>query len=281
MLPSRAPHALDPAADQLARKSARLTDRFISGREPAFLARNTRLLDDYFLQGYEQSLVGPGLALDRQPYAIIALGGYGRGEQCICSDVDLLILFKKKVPRGAEALVQEMVYPLWDLGMDVGHATRSIQECIAAATENIEVLTALLDARFVCGQSLLYTQLTEAMRNKLLKRRARKVITTLVQNNLERHLRQGDSAGLLEPNLKEGQGGLRDYHTMLWIARIKSGLRQARDLEYRGYLSHEEFQTLKTSLNFIWKVRNRLHFADRPQMRPAATSNIRPAWRRR
>ncbi len=253
------PRALDPAAGQLAGKRAQLIDRFVKGREPAFMAAHARLLDEYFLRGYEQSLVGPNLAMDRQPYAIVALGGYGRGEQCVWSDVDLLILFRKKVPRGAEELVQEMVYPLWDLGLDVGHATRSIQECLGTAAENIEVLTALLDARFVCGQSLLYTQLTADVRDKLLKRRARKVIATLVQNNLERHLRQGDSSGLLEPNLKEGQGGLRDYHTMLWIARIKSGLRQPRDLEYNGYLSHDEFRKLEASLRFTWEVRNRLH----------------------
>lgn len=226
---------------------------------PAFMDAMAALVDDYFQTSFATSAVGPRMDMTRNPYAIIALGGYGRGAQCVQSDVDLLILFEKRVPKEAEGLVQEIVYPLWDVGLDVGHATRSLKECHSLAGRHFDILTPLLDARFVCGMSRLYTALTRQLRQKVIQRQARKIIDWLVETNRARHDRFGDSAYLLEPNLKEGQGGLRDFHTMLWIARIKSDLSQPRDLEYMGFLSHEEFEQLEEALGFIYTVRNRLH----------------------
>jgi [protein-PII] uridylyltransferase len=238
----------------------RLIARLLKGKEPDFLKQHARLLDDYFRQAFETSTVGPRMDISKNPYAIIALGGYGREEQCIHSDVDLLFLFKKKVPREAENLIQEIIYPLWDIGLDVGYATRSLKECLALAGKDFEVLTPMLDARFVCGWSLIYTNLLDEFREKIIAKKSRNIINWLVENNEMRHAHFGDSAYLLEPNLKEGQGGLRDYHTMLWIARIAYNVKEPRDLEYLGLLSHEEFQALNRSIAFIWNVRNRIHY---------------------
>ncbi|MEJ2661548.1 MAG: nucleotidyltransferase domain-containing protein, partial [Desulfobacteraceae bacterium] len=101
-------------------------------------------VDEYFLSSFAQSEIGPQMGIMRNPYVLIALGGYGRAEQCVFSDIDLLFLFEKKVPPEAEALVREIVYPLWDMGLEVGHATRSIKECLKLARQDFEVLTALL-----------------------------------------------------------------------------------------------------------------------------------------
>lgn len=128
---------------------------------PAFMDAMAALVDDYFQTSFATSAVGPRMDMTRNPYAIIALGGYGRGAQCVQSDVDLLILFEKRVPKEAEGLVQEIVYPLWDVGLDVGHATRSLKECHSLAGRHFDILTPLLDARFVCGMSRLYTALTQ------------------------------------------------------------------------------------------------------------------------
>jgi len=174
--------------------------------------------------------------------------------------VDILLLFEKKVPETAAELVREIIYPLWDLGMDVGHATRSLSECISEAKNDIEVLTAMFDARFLCGMSTLYSALMEKLRDAFVHRQSGKMIRRLIERNRERHNSFGDSSYLLEPNLKEGQGGLRDYHTLLWIARIRNNLTQPRDLEYDGLFTHEEYNTLRRSLTFIWDVRNRLHY---------------------
>jgi [protein-PII] uridylyltransferase len=247
------------AAGELQQKTQALIARFLKGKEPDFLKQHARLLDDYFRQAFETSMVGPRMDIGKNPYAIIALGGYGREEQCIHSDVDLLFVFKKKVPKEAENLIQEIIYPLWDIGLDVGYATRSLKDCLTLAGKDYEVLTPMLDARFVCGWSLIYANLLEQLREGIVVKKSRNIINWLVENNEMRHAHFGDSAYLLEPNLKEGQGGLRDYHTMLWIARIAFNAKQFRDLEYLGLLSHEEFQTLNRSIAFIWGVRNRMH----------------------
>ncbi len=246
-------------ARELRQKTHGLIARFLKGKEADFLKQHARLLDDYFRHVFETSMVGPRMDIGKNPYAIVALGGYGREEQCIHSDVDLLFLFKKKVPREAENLIQEIIYPLWDIGLDVGYSTRSLKECLVLAAKDYEVLTPMLDARFVCGWSLIYANLLDELREKIIVKKSHQIINWLVEKNYLRHDHFGDSAYLLEPNLKEGQGGLRDYHTMLWIARIAFNARQTRDLEYLGLLSHEEFQTLIRSIAFIWNVRNRLH----------------------
>ena len=246
-------------AVQLQKNTRQLTARLLQGKEPNFLKQHARLLDDYFQQAFESSMVGPRMDVSKNPYAIIALGGYGRQEQCIHSDVDLLFLFKKKVPAEAEGLIQEMIYPLWDIGLDVGYATRSLKECLTLASQDFEILTPILDGRFVCGWSLLFSDLMNQVRKKITAKRSRTIINWLVEKNKLRHIQFGDSAYLLEPNLKEGQGGLRDYHTMLWIGQIEMNMKQPRDFEYFGLLSHDEFQTLQSSLAFIWGVRNRIH----------------------
>ena len=248
-----------PAAEQLREKSAHLISDFLKRKTPDFIKEHAQILDDYFFESFENSMIGPKMGMEKNPYAIIALGGYGRQEQFIHSDVDLLFLFEKYVPDEASDLIQEVVYPLWDIGLEVGYATRSLKECVKLAGKDLEVLTSVLDARLICGMSYLYSALMEQLRDKIARKRSRKIIKKLIENSRLRHEVFGDSAFLLEPNLKEGQGGLRDYHTMLWITKLNSNLRQFRDFEYYGFLSHDEFQSLKKALHFIGSVRNCLH----------------------
>jgi len=243
----------------LQKKKRELIARFLNGDEPCFPARYAEILDDYFRESFSRTSVGPRIRSEKNPYAIIALGGYGRKEQCLHSDVDVLLIFKKKIPNEANALVQEMLYPLWDIGFDVSYVIRTLKECLKLASQDFEVLTSLIDARFLCGISSLYSELMEDLRGKVLRRHGRAYVDWLVERNQERYNRFGDSTYLLEPNLKEGLGGLRDYHTILWIARAEYGLVKSRDLEFFGHLSHDEFQTLSRAVSFIWMVRNWLH----------------------
>ncbi len=244
---------------RLRQQRAVLIEAFSEDRSLDFVLAHTRLFDAYFRERYVASVVGPKLGPTRNPCAMIALGGYGREEQCVHSDIDLLFLFEKRVPAVAAALVEEMLFPLWDLGIDVGHVTRSIGDCLDEARSDLESLTAMLDARFICGMSPLFTDLESTLRKKVWASQSDQIIHQLVAVNRQRHLRFGDSAHLLEPNLKEGHGGLRDYHTLLWITRIQSGVRTRRDLEYHGCLSHDEYASLGKALDFIWRVRNHLH----------------------
>lgn len=247
------------AAKRLKDEREKLISRFNRLQSSDFLMKHTELLDSYFMECFEKSLAGMNMGISKKPYAIIALGGYGRSEQCLRSDVDVLFLFRNEVPREAVELIREMIYPLWDLGMEVGHATRSVKETIGMAQQDMEVLTSVLDGRFICGMSPLFTEMMEKIHDKCLKPQQKQFISKLLASSEMRHTQLGDSDGLLEPNLKMGMGGLRDYHTMMWIGKIKFGLKFQRDLEYYGHLSNEEFERLGASLNFIWKVRNNLH----------------------
>lgn len=249
----------DPAK-QLKKGREDLITSFLKGGCPNFERSHAILLDEYFIESFTQSMVGPRMRIYKKPYAMIALGGYGRMEQCIHSDIDLLFLFQKNVPNEAEELIREIIYPLWDLGLEVGHATLSLKEAVELASREQDAFTAMLDARFICGMSPLYSELQDRLGNRIVRGRANKLIAALIDRNNERHQRFGDSTYLLEPNLKEGQGGLRDYHTMLWVSRVRDRLKNPRDLEYHGYLSHDEYRGLRKALGFIWYVRNRLHF---------------------
>ena len=165
----------DQATQSLKEKVAELTDRFLRGKQPDFLKQHSRALDDYFEQAFETSMIGPRLEINKNPYVIIALGGYGREEQCLHSDVDLLFLFGKRIPSEAENLIREMIYPLWDIGMDVGYATRSLKECLSLAAKDLNVLTPILDARFICGMSMLFSELMAQLREKVIRKHSGRI----------------------------------------------------------------------------------------------------------
>jgi [protein-PII] uridylyltransferase len=253
---SRLPSPIDVLKD----KRQRLIARLLRGDASLFMQHHAEILDDYFRESFARSLVGPRMRVDKNPYAIIALGGYGRKEQCLHSDVDVLLLFNKEIPAEAKDLVREILYPLWDLGLDLGYATRSVKECLNLASRDFEVLTSLMDARFVCGISSLHFHLVEQLHSKVLQRRRRVYVGWLAEREGERHARFGDASHLVEPNLKDGLGGLRDYHTMMWVAHAFYGVTDPRDLEFLGHLSHDEFRSLSQALSFISTVRNWLHY---------------------
>ena len=243
----------------LKQKREHLNSTYSKMTATAFIKENARILDDYFLETFGKSAVGPQLNKEKNPCALVALGGYGRDEQCVHSDVDILILFDKKVPDEAEDLVREIIYPLWDVGLDVGHSTRSVEDCLKMAASDMEVFTSLLSARFLCGMSPLFMKLTTAINEKLIPSAKNKIISWIKTSCEERHKNFGDSSDLIEPHLKNGMGGLRDYHTMLWLGRIRSMVKQPEDFLAKGFLTANEYTELTATLEFIWDVRNRLH----------------------
>ncbi len=247
------------AAQRLISRRAGLIRDFLEDRVPEFIRRHTRLVDEYLDETCEESRAAADLTAAGRAYAIVALGGYGRREQCIHSDVDLLFLFDDEIPDAAGQLVREVTYPLWDGGLHVSHTIRTLAEPLTVP-EEVEGLTALLDARFIRGHSPLFASFRRAFRETVIRPRAEELTDWLVRTNRTRHDRFGDSSYLLEPNLKEGKGGLRDYHTILWVGRIASDVREFRDLEYYGYLSHTEQREMAEALDFIRHIRNHLHY---------------------
>ncbi|MCP3875530.1 MAG: [protein-PII] uridylyltransferase [Desulfobacteraceae bacterium] len=246
-------------ADILIQTRQTLIDKFLLGSEPEFIEKHASILDEYLFTIFEKSITARKMTIAGSPFAIIALGGYGRREQCIHSDIDLLILFDQSVPPEVEAFVQELLYPLWDARFEVGYAVRDVNECLEMAFERFDILTTVLDARFICGASHIYTSFMEKFRSDLATKHLKNTFNYLFEHGEKRHFDFGDSTYLIAPDLKSGFGGLRDYHTLLWYAKIKSDIKTRRDLEYYGFLSHFEYLTLEESLSDIWKIRNFLH----------------------
>ncbi len=237
-----------------------LTEEFERGKSlRTFSEAYTEIMDQYFRQSHQNSKTGRRLFKKKGAFALLAVGGYGRKELDFHSDIDILILFGSKIPPLAKDLVEEFLYPLWDLGLDLGYGVRSIKDCLSLSKNDFEVLTSMMDARFVCGDSPLYLSLMESLHNKIAKKKAVEISRWLDACHQIRMETFGDASHLLEPNLKEGIGGLRDYHQVLWHAKALFELRAPRDLEYHGKLSHREYENLRKNLEFIWTVRNRLH----------------------
>jgi [protein-PII] uridylyltransferase len=197
----------------------------------------------------------------QQGFALVAQGGYGRGELNPQSDIDLLFLFPRRVSPFIESLTERMQHTLWDAGMEPGHATRSVAECIRLAESDMRVRTALLDARFLCGDFALYREFEKKVEPRLLKAGIGRFIREKLEESRARHAQYGGSVYLLEPEVKEGEGGLRDIQTARWIARAKVKARDLEALTLSGLVSAAEIARLKESQDFLLRVRNELHFS--------------------
>ena len=193
--------------------------------------------------------------------ALIAQGGYGRTELSPYSDIDLLFLHTWKPTPYVESVTEKVLYTLWDAGLVVGHATRSIAASIQLASRDMKVRTALIDARYLCGDLDVYTDLEKAVEENLLKRGRERFIREKLAENRLRHERYGGSVYLLEPDIKEGEGGLRDIQSALWIARVEHPVKDFDDLVRCGILQPRDLTELEEARDFLWRVRNELHFS--------------------
>jgi [protein-PII] uridylyltransferase len=206
----------------------------------------------------EQSARFPGPA---SRLALIAQGGYGRGELNPQSDVDLLFLHSRRVSPLVEAITQKLLYTLWDAGLQVGHATRNSLECLRLAASDMKVRTSLIDERFLCGDFDLYGDFDKAVESRLLKKGLNRFIRDKLAESHLRHQEYGGSVYLLEPDVKEGLGGLRDIQTARWIARAKLKSKDLDALAINGVVGAREVADLKESQEFLLRVRNELHFS--------------------
>ena len=193
--------------------------------------------------------------------AIVAQGGFGRRELNPYSDIDLLFLYSWKVSPFIEAITEKLLYTLWDAGLQVGHAIRSVNESVRLASNDMKVRTALLDIRYLCGDTVLYSDFERAVENRLTKRRVASFIQEKLAESRARHSSYGGSVYLLEPEVKEGEGGLRDIHTARWIARVKQQVKDLDGLSENGIIAAAEVEKLKISQDFLLRVRNELHFS--------------------
>src|SRR5690606_4004262 len=200
--------------------------------------------------------------------SIVAVGGYGRGEMAPFSDVDLLFLFPYKQTPWGEQVVEYMLYLLWDLGLKVGHATRSVDECIRLSLSDITIRTAILEQRWIWGDQELAVQLRQRFQSEVVAKTGLDFIEQKLAERDERHRRMGDSRYVVEPNIKEGKGGLRDLHTLLWITKYVYGIEDVAELVGRGLLTAEEHRRFVQASEYLWTVRIHLHYlSNRPEER--------------
>jgi [protein-PII] uridylyltransferase len=200
--------------------------------------------------------------------AIAAVGGYGRGEMAPFSDIDLLFLLPyKQTPRG-EQMVEYILYLLWDLGVKVGHSTRSTTDCVRLAKQDLTIRTALLEARFLRGDQALFLEFCAAFQERVVTGTAVEFVDGKLTERDERHKKLGDSRYLVEPNVKDGKGGLRDLQTLFWIAKYTYQVDNVSELVAHDVLSDEEARNFAKDQNFLWTVRFYLHYlADRAEER--------------
>ena len=191
---------------------------------------------------------------------VTAVGGYGRGTLAPGSDIDLLFVLPYKNTPWTEQIVEWILYILWDMGLKVGHATRNVDECIRLSRSDMTIRTAILEARFLCGELALFKNLGERFDSEVVEGTGPEFISSKLAERDERHRKAGDTRYLVEPNVKEGKGGLRDLNTLFWIAKYFYHIRDTQELVGLGVLSRREFNLFVKAEDFLWAVRCHMHF---------------------
>jgi len=192
--------------------------------------------------------------------AVVATGGYGRGLMAPESDIDLLFILPYKQTAWGEQVAEAILYCLWDMGLKVGHATRSVDESIRQARGDMTIRTAILETRFLTGDRPLYDELVARFDKEVVQGTASEFVTAKLAEREERHRRGGQSRYLVEPNVKDGKGALRDLHTLFWIAKYVYRVRDTSELVERGVFDAQEYRSFRRCADFLWSVRCNLHF---------------------
>ncbi len=191
---------------------------------------------------------------------LIAVGGYGRGTLAPFSDIDLLFLFPWKQTAWSESVTEYILYMLWDLRLKVGHATRTVNETLKAARDDMTVRTALLESRAIGGDETLFHELQTRFMDEIVAGSAREFIAAKLAERDQRHARVGQSRYLVEPQVKEGKGGQRDLQTLFWIAKYYYRVSSNEALVEAGLLSRKEYALFRRCADFLWAVRCHMHF---------------------
>lgn len=191
--------------------------------------------------------------------ALMAVGGYGRGEMAPHSDVDIAFITPLKKNSWTEQVTEAMLYLLWDLQLKVGQSSRSVDEMVRLSADDLTIRTSLLEGRFIWGDKMLYGEASQRFWNDVVIGTEREFVAQKLEERENRHHRMGDSRYVVEPNVKEGKGGLRDLQTLYWIGKYIHKVRSAAELVDAGLLSKDEYYGFRRAANFFWAVRCHLH----------------------
>jgi [protein-PII] uridylyltransferase len=223
-----------------------------------------REIFDYVTSYVHPAAAGP----EGEEFVIAAVGGYGRATLAPGSDIDLLFLLSRASRQRGERIAEAILYMLWDLGQKVGHSTRTVKECLAQARDDMTVRTALLEARMILGDRPLFEDMRTRFEREIVQGTATQFVAAKLAERDSRIAQAGRSRYLVEPNVKNGKGGLRDLNTLFWIAKYVYRLREAADLVGAGVFSRSEYRLFRGCEEFLWRVRCHLHFlTGRPEER--------------
>ena len=227
------------------------------------------LTDQIVRAAYEailQYLHPLGIATTSERLVLIAVGGYGRGEMAPHSDVDLLFAVPYKMTGWAKGIIESLLYILWDLKLKVGHASRTVKDCMRLAREDFTIRTSLVEMRYILGAEEVFESLRDQLRENLFKDSAGDFTEAKLIERADRHRKQGGQRYVVEPNVKEGKGGLRDLQSLFWIEKYVNGVFQARQLVEAGVFTIEEYATFRSAEDFLWAVRCHLHLITKRAM---------------
>jgi [protein-PII] uridylyltransferase len=243
---------------------AEIHRRFEATGDGAAVVREQSFLMDQLIRALFDVVTGDIYPLPNptsgERLALVAVGGYGRGELAPFSDIDLLFLRPYKQTPRTEQVVESLLYLLWDLGLKIGQSTRSVEECLRQAKSDLTIRTGLLEARYLWGNEALFRELKKRFDSEVVRGTAAQFVEAKLAERDERHRRVGDSRYQLEPNVKEGKGGLRDLHTLFWIAKYIYRIDDVAKLVDLGVLSAEESQRFARAQSFLWTARCQLHY---------------------
>jgi [protein-PII] uridylyltransferase len=250
--------------ETLGKGRAEAERRLLAGGRGIACARELSHLQDEIIGALYQVVTSYVLRADNPTEAeklcVAAVGGYGRGTLAPGSDIDLLFLLPYKQTPWGESVVEFILYVLWDLGFKVGHATRSVAECVRLSQQDMTIRTSILEARFLGGDNSLFQELEHAFAQDVVAGTGREFVEAKLAERRARHNRTGASRYLVEPNIKDGKGGLRDLNTLFWIARYTYGIGDGGELVELGVLTRDEYRSFRKAEDFLWAVRCHLHF---------------------
>ena len=208
----------------------------------------------------ELACAAHGTSVAATGLSVIAVGGYGRGTLAPGSDIDLLFLVPDKITEATPKLVEFILYALWDARQKVGHATRTIDDCLSLARSDTTILTSMLEARFVAGNVKFFGDMIHRYRRSVVQKGAKSFVADKLAERDQRHTKYGLSRYAVEPDIKDGKGGLRDLHTLFWIAKFLFDANSPDELAEKGVFTKDELRRFQKCEDFLWAVRCHLHF---------------------
>ena len=195
-----------------------------------------------------------------EDFSLVAVGGYGRGELNPLSDIDLLFLIPDKPKPLTDMFIQDALSVFWGFGMEIGHSSRTIKDCVNLAKEDLTIKTSMIETRFLIGDQIIYGRFTTSINKKVLQKGVKKFLNSKLK---EKYTRYGNEEGVVchpEPDIKNGPGGLRDYHNALWASAVRFGVHSFREIGDTQNISPQEIESLYNSVDFSLRVRNELHY---------------------